>query len=82
MIKKISVYSGADVLWTCCERKGKRGELKMKEVIFLTCVSIILGVSYILFEFYIGSNVLTFLIAIILILIIFQLACQYIDKHN
>lgn len=54
----------------------------MNEVIFLTCISIILGVSYILFEVYIGSNVVTFLIAIILILIIFQLACQYIDKRN
>lgn len=54
----------------------------MKEVIFLTCVSIILGVSYILFEVYIGSNLVTFLISIILIMIIFQLACQYIDKKN
>lgn len=52
----------------------------MREVIFLTCVSIILGGAYILFELYIGSNLVTFLIAIILILVIFQLACQYIDK--
>lgn len=54
----------------------------MKEVIFLTCVSIILGGSYILFEVYIGSSLVSFLIAIILILVIFQLACQYIDKKN
>ena len=54
----------------------------MKEVIFLTCVSIILGGSYILFEVCIGSSLVTFLISIILILIIFQLACQYIDRDN
>lgn len=54
----------------------------MKEFMLLTCLALILGGSYILLYTYAGSSFLIFFSSIILVVVIFQLAFQYIDRDK
>lgn len=54
----------------------------MKETILLTCISLVLAGLYILFVTYFGNNLFVFFIAIVLIIIIFQLVWHYTDNKD